>query len=131
MNLPYSRNTNVILIFMNTYTGGCHCGAVKYEVDTTLENVISCNCSLCAKRGWLLTFVTPAHFRLASGETNLTDYQFNKKKIHHLFCKTCGTASFGRGSDGNGNEMIAINVRCLDDIDPDTLPTSQYDGKNA
>ncbi len=131
MYLPYSKNTNAILIFMNTYTGGCHCGAVKYEVDTTLENVISCNCSLCAKRGWLLAFVTPAHFRLASGEDNLTDYQFNKKKIHHLFCKTCGTASFGRGSDGNGNEMIAINVRCLDEIDPDTIPSSKFDGKNA
>ncbi len=116
---------------MKTYTGGCHCGAVRYEVDIeNLKDVMACNCSICSKRGWLLTFVPTAAFRLIQGEDALTDYQFNKKMIHHTFCKTCGTASFGRGSDGNGNEMIAINVRCLDDVEVKSLTISEYDGKN-
>ncbi len=116
---------------MQTYTGRCHCGAVQYEVDIEkLTDVLSCNCSICSKRGWLLTFVPTAHFRLTLGADMLTDYQFNKKMIHHTFCKVCGTASFGRGSDGSGNEMVAINVRCLDGVDVKSLTVTEYDGKS-
>ena len=67
------------------YTGGCHCGKVRFEVDMDLKEVISCNCSMCAKRGSLLAFVPEENFTLLSGEDALTDYQFNKKVIHHLF----------------------------------------------
>lgn len=117
---------------MKTYTGGCHCGNVKFEVDTEpLTSAISCNCSLCTKRGSLLSFVPAAQFRLLSGENSLTDYQFNKKIIHHLFCNVCGVAPFGRGTGRDGSPMVAINVRCLDEIDPDTLTLQKYDGKNA
>jgi hypothetical protein len=95
-----------------------------------VTGAISCNCSICSKRGWLLTFVPVPSFSLVKGEDELTDYQFNKKVIHHLFCTTCGTASFGKGSDGQGNEMIAVNLRCVDDFDLTTVPVTQYDGKN-
>lgn len=117
---------------MKTYTGGCHCKKVQYEVDIeNFDQVISCNCSICSKRGWILTFVPATSFRLISGEDELTEYQFNKKMIHHLFCKTCGTASFGKGSDGQGNEMVAINVRCLDGVDIDSLKVNHYNGKEV
>lgn len=116
---------------MKTYTGGCHCKKVRYEVDIKdLKEVISCNCSMCSKRGWLLTFVPTSDFRLISGNDELTEYQFNKKLIHHLFCTTCGVASFGTGSDGKGNEMVAINVRCLDDVDTNSLKVNHYYGKD-
>ena len=111
------------------YTGGCHCGAVRYEVETKLDRLISCNCSICAKTGSVLAFVPQAAFRLHSGEDNLADYQFNKRVIHHLFCKTCGIRSFMRGMSPNGDAMIAINVRCLDNIDVNTLPITSFDGK--
>lgn len=117
---------------MTTYTGGCHCGNVRYDVAIeNLNEVMECNCSICSKRGWLLTFVPAAAFTLTQGEASLTDYQFNKKMVHHLFCKTCGTASFGRGSDGKGNEMVAINVRCLDGVDVHTLTINPYNGKEV
>ncbi len=117
---------------MKTYTGGCHCGNVSYEVDIeTLDSVMACNCSICSKRGWLLTFVPTANFRLLRGEGEQTEYQFNKMLIHHLFCKTCGTASYGHGSDGKGNEMVAINVRCLNGVDLKALTINEYDGKSA
>ena len=116
---------------MTTYTGGCHCKKVQYEVDIeNLKEVISCNCSICSKRGWLLTFAPKAAFLLIAGEDELTDYQFNKHLIHHLFCTTCGTASFGTGTDAQGNESIAINVRCLDGIDIETFTINKFDGKN-
>ena len=70
--------------------GGCHCGAVRYTVTTDLAQVIECNCSHCAKKGFLLTFVPQDRFTLASGEDSLTEYRFNTHKIAHLFCKVCG-----------------------------------------
>ena len=75
-----------------TYAGGCHCGRVRYEVDADLSRVMSCNCSICRKRGALLAFVPVAKFKLGSGAYALTDYQFNKKIVHHLFCDTCGVS---------------------------------------
>ncbi|MBU2103553.1 GFA family protein [Patescibacteria group bacterium] len=116
---------------MKTYTGGCHCKSVRYEADIEeLKDVISCNCSLCSKRGWLLTFVSTSSFRLLSGKDSLTTYHFNKNLIDHLFCKTCGTASYGIGKDPAGNEMVAINVRCLDDVDLSALTVSEFNGKD-
>lgn len=82
-------------------------------------------------KGFLLTFVPKENFKLLSGEDNLTSYKFNKKHIDHLFCKTCGIESFAEGSDGQGNEMVAINLRCIDDIDLETLPRKPYNGKDA
>lgn len=114
-----------------TYEGGCHCGRVRYEIESALEPVISCNCSICAKSGSLLTFVPESAFKLHSGDDNLTDYQFNKKIIHHLFCKTCGVRSFSRGLGPDGTPMIAVNVRCLDDVDVSKLSPMPYDGKSA
>jgi hypothetical protein len=112
------------------HSGGCHCGTVRYEVTTDLSPVISCNCSICQKRGALLTFVKAPQFTLLSGEDDMTDYQFNKKIIHHLFCGTCGIASFARGRGPDGSEMVAINVRCLDDVDLDALTPMPFDGKS-
>lgn len=112
------------------YTGGCHCGQVRFTVDLNLEQAIECNCSICSKRGTLLAFVPDSHFTLLTGEESLVDYQFNKFVIHHLFCKVCGVAAFGSGSDQNGNVMKAINVRCLDEVDLSTVPIVKYDGKS-
>lgn len=113
-----------------TYTGGCHCGKVRYEVETDLAKVIECNCSHCSMKGLLLTFVEPEAFRLTAGsESELTDYQFNKKTIHHLFCPTCGVESFARGQNREGKALYAINVRCLDEIDLSALTLIPIDGK--
>lgn len=112
------------------YAGGCHCGRVRYEVETALEPIIECNCSICQKRGALWTFVKPSQFTMLSGEEALSDYQFNKKVIHHLFCRDCGVASFARGRSPNGSESFAINVRCLDDIDLAALNPMPFDGRS-
>src|SRR3954462_5387842 len=96
------------------YSGGCHCGAVRYEVDMTIENVMSCNCSICSRKGYLLTFTPATNFTLLQGEGALSDYLFGKKTIHHLFCKQCGISSFAKGTMPDGTEIRAINARCLD-----------------
>jgi hypothetical protein len=104
---------------------------VRYEATTDLATVAACNCSICQKRGALWTFVPAEQFTLRSGGEDLRDYQFAKKVIHHLFCKTCGIGSFSRGrSPKDGREMIAVNVRCLDDIDIAALTPVPFDGKS-
>lgn len=95
-----------------------------------LDRLIVCNCSFCAKKGMMLAFIPAERFRLLSGEEELTDYLFNKKIIHHLFCKSCGVQSFARGSGHDGAPTIAVNVRCLDNVDADALTPVKYDGKN-
>jgi hypothetical protein len=115
---------------MRTYTGGCHCGEVRYEVTTDLAAVVSCNCSICTKRGLLLNFVQPECFKLHAGEDDLVDYQFNTRMIHHLFCRCCGVESFARGTAPDGSKMVAINVRCLDGLDIAALKTTPFDGRN-
>jgi hypothetical protein len=69
-------------------------------------------------------------FNLKQGIDGLTDYQFGKKHIHHLFCPDCGVASFARGNLPQKGEMIAINVRCLDDVDISALQVMHVDGKS-
>jgi len=112
------------------YSGGCQCGAVRYQVTLALDTVTACNCSICGKSGTLLAFAGEPEFTLLQGEDALTDYQFGKKRIHHLFCRTCGVRSFARGTKPDGTASYAINVRCLDEVDPDALAVRKHDGKS-
>jgi hypothetical protein len=112
------------------YEGGCHCGAVRYEVDLeSPKKAFACNCSICSRAGWLLAFAPMESFRLLAGEDVLRDYQFNQKKAHHLFCSTCGIRSFSRGPGGpEGKMMVAVNLRCLSGFDATGLPVETFDG---
>jgi hypothetical protein len=114
-----------------TYTGGCHCGAVRYRVTMAIGEAITCNCSICSKTGTMLAFAPAAKLELLSGEDALTDYQFGKKRIHHLFCKRCGVRSFARGAMPDGSPIAAVNVRCLDGVDLDAVPTRRHDGRSV
>ena len=113
-----------------TYRGSCHCGNVKYEVQTDLATVLACNCSICSRAGYLLAFVPAEQFKLLSGQDAQSDYQFNTKNIHHLFCTTCGVRSFGHGTGPDGSAMYAINVRTLDAVDLDALNIQKVNGKD-
>ncbi len=112
-----------------TYSGGCQCGKVRYEVSLELGEVISCNCSRCGRLGSLLAFAPVGDFKLVSGEGAMTEYQFNKHVVHHLFCATCGIQSFAKGKGPNGKETAAISVRCLDEVDLDSLKIKKVDGR--
>lgn len=114
-----------------TYAGGCHCGKVRFEVTLDLaEPAVTCNCSMCGRSGTMLRFVPAAAFKLLSGGDVLTDYRFNSKVINHLFCSVCGIKAFASGTSKDGAETRAINVRCLDDVDPQGIPTRHVDGKS-
>ncbi len=115
---------------METYHGSCHCGAVRFEVDTELNAVTQCNCTICDKKGSLLHRVPPERFRLLAGEDALVLYQFNTKVAKHYFCRHCGIHPFHRPRAAP--EIYNINVRCLDDFDREAagLRVNTFDGKN-
>jgi len=98
---------------MITHSGGCHCGAVAFEVDAPAKIVASdCNCSICRMSGFLHLIVPRSRFRLLQGADRLTEYKFNTGTARHLFCSVCGVKSFyvpRSNPDG-----YSVNVRCLD-----------------
>lgn len=106
----------------------CHCGAVEFEVEGAIENIVECNCSICAKRAHMLWFVPKAGINFVSGEANLTGYQFGKQQITHRFCKNCGIAMM---SDGEQEGVIkaGINIRVIEGLDVTAFETYKYDGK--
>ena len=95
-----------------------------------LDGLKTCNCSHCQRRGSILAFVPEEAFRLLSGEHEQTEYQFNKKKIHHMFCPTCGIGSYSYGTGPDGSKMVAVNVRCLEGVDAATLTTTLFNGRD-
>ena len=118
-----------------TYTGSCHCGAVRYEVDLDLsEGTIKCNCSICSKaRSWLAA-VPPTAVRLLAGGGDLSEYRFNKRRIHHLFCKHCGVRPFAWGEESTPRgRFYAVNIACLDDASDEELasaPVTYVNGRH-
>ncbi|MBM3539912.1 MAG: GFA family protein [Alphaproteobacteria bacterium] len=113
-----------------THQGGCHCGRIKFEVEGTIGQVIDCNCSMCQKRGGLLWFVPRAQFKLLTSETGMATYTFNTHKLRHRFCPACGIAPFSEGTDPKGVATVAINVRCVESVDPAALSVVKYDGRS-
>ncbi len=113
------------------YSGGCHCGAVRFEARADLAHVISCNCSICSTKGLMLAFAPADRFTLQSGKDKLSEYRFNKHVIGHMSCTTCGVEPFAQAIGPGGTPMVALNVRCLDDVDVSTLKPAQHDGRSA
>jgi len=106
-----------------THRGGCHCGAVRFEVNAAAApQVLRCNCSMCRLSGFEHLIVAAADFRLLQGQPWLTTYTFNTGVAKHLFCSRCGVKSFyvpRSNPDG-----YSVNLRCLD---PGTVTAAHYE----
>ena len=110
------------------YRGSCHCGKVAYEAEGEIGKVLACNCSICRRKGSLLWFVPKAQFKLLTPESNASTYLFNKHAIRHRFCAVCGIHPYAEASDKDGNPMAAVNVRCLEGVDPESFEVQHFDG---
>ena len=110
------------------YEGGCHCGAVRFEVEAPeAVDCEDCNCSICRKTGFLHLIVPESRFRLLQGEEDLVTYTFNTGVAQHHFCRICGIKSFyvpRSNPDG-----VDVNLRCLDSM-PASTRIRSFDGEN-
>jgi hypothetical protein len=111
-----------------TWQGGCHCGAVRFEVTADIRELTDCNCSICNKKGFLHLIVEPSQFRLLRGEDALVIYQFNTGVARHQFCATCGIHPFY--TPRSHPDKVDVNARCLEGLDLAKVKTVPFDGQN-
>lgn len=107
--------------------GGCHCGAVRFEVVVREPVALRCNCSICKMKGFMHVIVPRADFELIAGAGNLATYTFNTHTAKHTFCRTCGVQAFYTPrSHPNG---VSVNLHCLDAPHP-AFEIHDFDGAN-
>lgn len=124
MNSPQTLDSTCVV-----HRGGCHCGAVRFEVDAPARLLAhECNCSICAMTGFRHLIVPRSRFRLLQGGESLTEYTFNTGVARHLFCRRCGVKSFyvpRSNPDG-----YSVNVRCLEPATIEAVDLEPFDGRN-
>ena len=108
-------------------SGGCHCGAVRFRIRIATAEALECNCSICAKKGFINLIVPPEDFELVAGSDNLESYRFNTKVAKHRFCRVCGIHPFSRPRSHPGS--YDVNARCLDG-GYEFLTITPFDGRN-
>ena len=114
---------------MLRHRGGCHCGAVAFEVDAPAEiEVVECNCSICGPAAYRHLIVPHERFHLLRGEDALTSYSFGTHTARHLFCRTCGVKSFY--VPRSHPEGFSVNARCLAPGTVKSIRVRPFDGAN-
>lgn len=109
--------------------GGCHCGAVRFEAALpAVVEAQSCNCSMCARTGYVHVIVPESRFRLLQGADQITTYTFNTGVARHTFCKVCGIKSFYRPR--SNPDGWSVNARCLDSVEGLDIRIEAFDGQN-
>ncbi len=106
------------------HTLSCHCGAIRLETNAKLGVLSECNCSTCARHGFLHWKIRPEQTRLLTPKVGLATYMWRSIDGGHHFCKTCGTAIARTGTS-----YFSLNARCLEDVDIFTLEVRRYDGR--
>lgn len=126
---PHPTRTPLLI---RTYSGSCHCGAVRFEADLDLaQPSYRCNCSICRRTRFWAAVALPSAFRLLQGRDDLVRYRFNTRRNEHWFCRRCGVRAFGHGTDTPMGEMYGVNVGCLEglsDEELDRIPIVCVDG---
>jgi hypothetical protein len=121
--------TRMAEIPMRWKEGGCHCGAVRFDVLAPDDlDVVECNCSICRMTGFLHLIVPKEHFRLRAGEDQLTVYRFNTGTARHLFCSVCGVKSFYMPR--SHPDGFSVNARCLDEGAVGAMRVTPFDGQH-
>jgi len=110
------------------YKLNCHCRTVEIQVDTDLDNIKQCNCSICKRKNAKMNLIPKDSIKIVKGKNNLSSYKFNTMKAEHFFCKTCGIYTHhNRRNDPNG---VGINIGCIDEIDSFQYEAGLVDMKN-
>ena len=113
---------------MKEYTGGCHCGAIRFAFHSEESAQIwKCNCSICDMIDYDHLFIKHDLFKLTSGKELIEKYVFETESAKHYFCKLCGIKSFYQPR--SHPDMYSIHLKCVDDP-PEINEIIYFDGKN-
>lgn len=112
---------------MAIYTGGCHCGRIRFEVEGELRRVSQCDCSICSRTAYLHWTVAPGDLRLLTPAGSWTTYRFLTGVAENRFCPVCGISPFR--VPRSDPDQITVNARCLDGVDAEALPRDRFDGR--
>ena len=105
---------------LQTLRGSCHCGAVRFEIETDFPELTTCDCSICKRKNALMVKVHESVFRLLQGAESLRLYQFHTMTAKHYFCGVCGIYPFHRKR--SAPDHYGVNVFCLEGFDPEGIP---------
>ena len=111
---------------MGVWEGSCHCGAVRFRVEAEIVEITRCDCSLCRRKGAMMTQVPEAALTVLAGEADLALYQWNTRVARHYFCRRCGIYTFHRKR--SAPDAYGVNVGCLEGFDPAAYPFRLADG---
>lgn len=111
---------------METWQGSCHCGAIRFEIETDFPELTTCTCSMCSRRGVAMVKVHESDFRLVQGQDNLAEYRFHTQVARHFFCRTCGIYPFHRKR--MAPDHYGVNTTCLAGFDPAGIPVRETHG---
>ena len=112
------------------HKGSCHCGRIAFEVEGEIADVISCNCSMCERKGTLMWFVPRTALTLLTAPDRMSTYTFNKHVIKHRFCPSCGMHPYAEAVDPKGRPTAAVNLRCIEGIDLGSIAVKHFDGRS-
>lgn len=110
------------------FTGSCHCGAVRFRVDSPITELITCDCSLCVKRNAVMAKVPEHALTVLEGQTMLTLYEWNTRRAKHYFCNRCGIYVFHRKRAGS--DHFGVNAFCLENFDATSVLVRATEGAN-
>ena len=111
-----------------SYQGSCHCGTVKYQVNSTAVKLTQCNCSICTKKGALHLRVLANEFQLTQGQDAIEEYRFGTGTARHFFCPICGIHT--HANPRIAPDQVSVNARTLDEFDSTQWDIVQFEGKN-
>ena len=109
-----------------TWSGSCHCGAVRFEVSAQIDELTTCDCSLCVKKNAVMAKVHEDALTVTAGEEALSLYQWNTRRAKHYFCNRCGIYTFHRKR--SAPDHYGVNVFCLDNFDVASMPVRATEG---
>ncbi|NUZ07238.1 GFA family protein [Piscinibacter koreensis] len=111
---------------LQTFFGSCHCGAVRFSIESDFPELTTCDCSICRRKNAVMVKVPESRLRLLAGDEHLTEYRFHTHTARHYFCKVCGIYPFHRKRVTP--DHFGVNVFCLEGFDPAGIPVRQTVG---
>lgn len=111
---------------MTVYQGSCHCGSVAFEIDATIDELTTCDCSLCVMRNAVMAQVHESQLTILKGDDQLTLYRWNTKIAKHYFCNRCGIYVFH--CKRSMPDHFGVNVFCLQEFDHTAVPVRATEG---